>query len=123
MVNSSSFLPARAPRRRTRRAAAAAPPPALVTIVSVTLIDFHQVRFVFSEPVSCDGSGNEQIVITNELGPETSVESVQADENTILFWFESGFIVVGDAWELIAVPSGLDFHGRTCAVPQGGVVG
>ncbi|MEA2710004.1 MAG: hypothetical protein QOF78_2605 [Phycisphaerales bacterium] len=113
----------RRPRSRGSGKLPAPPPPALVTVVSATLIDFHQVRFVFSEPVSCDGSGNEQIIITNELGPETSVESVQESPTAILFWFESGFIVVGDAWDLIAVPSGLDFHGRTCAVPQSGLIG
>jgi hypothetical protein len=93
-----------------------------VVVVSVVLMNFHQVRFVFSEPVTCDGAGNEQIIIQTEVGPDVPVESEQVDATTILFWFDSGFVVAGNFWNLIAAPDGLDFQGRTCAAPQGGVV-
>jgi hypothetical protein len=44
------------------------------------------------------------------------------DAQTVSFFFAAGTVAPGNIWEIAAAPSGLDFHGATFAVPQGGVV-
>jgi hypothetical protein len=72
---------------------------------------------------SIGGAGNAQIVIETALGAETPSAASQVDAMTVRFQYDSGIASSGNAWEILAAPEGLDFHGETFVVPQGGVVG
>ena len=120
----SAFPPVPRPPRRKRSKRNEPAPPAIVTVVSATVTGFFEVDFQFSHPVtSIGGAGNEQIVITTQSGAETPSMSEQISATTVRFRIDSGLVEAGDPWEVLVVPEGLDFHGRTFVVPQGGTLG
>ena len=57
------------------------------------------------------------------FGWEGAQASEQISANVVRFTFPDDQLAGGEAWSILAVPEGLDFHGATMPVPQGGVVG
>jgi hypothetical protein len=110
---------------RPRHAPAPPPPPPAteILVLSATRIDDYFVDFAFSEPVtSVGGVGNAQVAIVTAWGPETPDSAQQVDATTVRFQIALGPILPGQAWQILSVPEGLDFHGREFVVPQNGIV-
>ena len=42
----------------------------------------------------------------------------QVSASVVRFTFPDGQLAGGEAWSILAVPEGLDFHGATMPVPQ-----
>src|SRR5829696_4685729 len=103
-------------RPRPRRIAPAPPvpppppPPAEITVVAVRAGGDFFASVEFSGPVTCDGSGNAQLVVYFGGEPSTPDSSTQVDANTVSFFFAAGTVAPGSIWEIAAAPSGLDFH-------------
>ena len=118
------FAPVRTPpRRRKRKNAPQQAAVEQVTVVAATVFSIHEVDFQFSAPVtSVGGVGNEQIVLTTFIGPETPSMAEQISADVVRFRFDGGAVEAGLGWEIEAVPQGLDYHGREFVVPQAGTV-
>ena len=92
--------------------------------MSATVVSNQAVDFAFSRPVTCDGGECPALVLDMGGGivdyPRTSA---QVSANIVRFFWVDDFVDAGDAWSIDEVPAvGLDFHGATMPVPQGGTV-
>jgi hypothetical protein len=122
-----AFAFARPPRPRKRRAPAPAPPPPPplnVLVVAVTWVSNQAVDFQFNLPVTCDGGECPAIFVDMGGIVDYPRSSEQIAPAVVRFFWVDDLIDAGDAWVINEEPTqGLNLHGRTMPVPQGGVVG
>ncbi|MGC4032335.1 MAG: hypothetical protein QM754_11505 [Tepidisphaeraceae bacterium] len=101
----------------------APPPPAMVTVVSVRVIDGTGSVWTFSGPVTVTlNVPCPQLRIFVDGEWLTGVNLGDWSENAVACDFDTASLAAGLAWEIVQTPAGLDFGPGVLALPQSGVL-